>query len=79
MLREDKLKFRDKLKATTTPILVISGDHDISFAVENWFALLRELATTQIIVFPHTGHAPQHQFPELTAKYISNFIELTTK
>jgi pimeloyl-ACP methyl ester carboxylesterase len=78
-LREDNLKFRNQLKATTTPILVICGDHDISFAVENWFVLLRELATTQIIVFPHTGHAPQHQFPELTAKYITNFIQLTTK
>ncbi|MBW4361597.1 alpha/beta fold hydrolase [Flavobacterium taihuense] len=78
-LREDNLKFRDQLKATTTPILVICGDHDISFAVENWFALLRELPTAQIIVFPHTGHAPQHQFPELSAKYITNFIQLTTK
>jgi pimeloyl-ACP methyl ester carboxylesterase len=78
-LREDKLKFRDQLKTTKTPILAICGDHDISFAVENWFALLRELATTQIIVFPHTGHAPHHQFPELTAKYITNFIQLSTK
>lgn len=72
--REDKENYRDKLKTTKTPILVISGDHDISFAVENWFAMLRELPTTQIIVFPHTGHAPQHQFPELTAKYITDFI-----
>ncbi|HEY6142946.1 MAG TPA: alpha/beta hydrolase [Flavobacterium sp.] len=78
-LKEDKLKFRDKLKTTKTPILVISGDHDISFAVENWFALLRELPTTQIIVFPLSGHAPHHEFPELSAKYISNFIQFTTK
>lgn len=77
--REDKANFRDQLKTTKTPILVISGDHDISFAVENWFALLRELPTTQIIVFPHSGHAPQHQFPELTAKYITDFITLTNK
>lgn len=74
--REDKQNFREQLKTTQTPILVISGDHDISFAVENWFALLRESPTTQIIVFPHTGHAPQHQYPELTAKYIHNFITL---
>lgn len=78
-LREDKLKFREQLKTTTTPILVISGDNDITFAVENWFVLLRELPTAQIIVFPFAGHGPQHQFPELSARYISNFIELTTK
>lgn len=77
--REDKGNYRDQLKTTKTPILVISGDHDISFAVENWFALLRELPTTQIIVFPHTGHAPQHQFPELTAKYITDFIGFHNK
>lgn len=77
--REDKANYRNQLKTTKTPILVISGDHDISFAVENWFTLLRELPTTQIIVFPHTGHAPQHQFPELTAQYITSFLELNNK
>lgn len=78
-LREDKLKFRDQLKTTKTPLLVVCGDHDSSFAVENWFPLLRQLPTAQIIVFPHTGHAPQHQFPELTVRYITDFIQLTTK
>lgn len=77
--REDKENFRGQLKTTKTPLLIISGDHDISFAVENWFALLRELPTAQIIVFPHTGHAPQHQFPELTARYIADFIALAAK
>lgn len=77
--REDKENFRNQLKTTKTPILVICGDHDISFAVENWFPLLRELPTSQIIVFPHTGHGPQHQFPELSARYIHDFITLTNK
>jgi len=75
--RDDKANIRNQLKTTKTPVLVISGDHDISFAVENWFALLRQLPTTHIIVFPHTGHAPQHQFPELTVKYISDFLNHT--
>lgn len=69
---------RQKFIGTTKPVLAISGDRDISFPVENWYALTREMATTQQIVFPHTGHAPHHQYPELAADYIKNFIKRTT-
>lgn len=72
---EDKEGLRHKLKNTAVPILVISGDNDISAAVENWFPLLRELPTVQIIILPHAGHAPQHQEPLLTAGYIKVFLE----
>lgn len=71
---EDKEGLREKLKKTAVPILVISGDNDISAAVENWFPLLRELPTVQIIILPHTGHGPQHQEPILTAGYINTFL-----
>ncbi|MBE8725706.1 alpha/beta fold hydrolase [Flavobacterium hungaricum] len=76
-LSEDKDDFRGKLKTTKTPILVISGDHDISFAVENWYPLTRELPTTQLIVLPQTGHAPHHQNVPLVVNYIESFLENT--
>jgi hypothetical protein len=50
-LSEDNLKFRDQLRTTKIPILVISGDHDISFAVENWFALTLFTAESGAILF----------------------------
>lgn len=71
---EDKEGRREQLKKITTPILVISGDNDISAAIENWFPLLRQLPTTQYIILPHSGHAPQHQEPELIAEYIKIFL-----
>lgn len=74
---EDKDDYRNKLKTTKTPILVISGDHDTSFAVENWYPLTRELPTTQFIVLPQTGHAPQHQNVPLVVNYIENFLDNT--
>lgn len=74
---EDKDNFRDKLKTTKTPILIISGDHDTSFAVENWYPLTRQLPTSQLIVLPQTGHAPQHQNIPLVVNYIDNFIQNT--
>ncbi|WP_026730560.1 alpha/beta fold hydrolase [Flavobacterium denitrificans] len=72
---EDKDNFRDKLKTTKTPILIISGDHDTSFAVENWYPLTRQLPTSQLIVLPRTGHAPQHEHVHLVVNYINNFLE----
>jgi len=71
---EDVNGLREKLKKTTMPILVVCGDHDISFAVENWYPLTRQLPTAQLIVLPKTGHAPQHQHPDLVTGYIENFL-----
>jgi pimeloyl-ACP methyl ester carboxylesterase len=65
-----------KLKLTRTPILVISGDNDISTAVENWFALNRKIPNAHLIVYPESGHAPQHQYPELAAAQIALFQQL---
>lgn len=73
--REDILNFREQLKKTKTPILIICGDHDVSFAVENWYAIFNQMTNAQIIVYSGTGHGPQHQYPELTAKSIISFVK----
>lgn len=72
---EDAAGRLDRLKGTRTPILVISGDNDISTAVENWFALNRKIPNAHLIVYPESGHAPQHQYPELAAAQIALFQE----
>ena len=76
-IRADVEHVRDALQSTSVPILIISGDHDIAFPVENWYALSGELPTSQHIVFPSAGHGPQHQYPALAAAYITAFIETT--
>ena len=73
---EDAAGRRDKLKPTRTPILIISGDNDISTAVENWFALNRQIPNAHLIVYPESGHGPQHQYPELAAAQIALFQKL---
>jgi pimeloyl-ACP methyl ester carboxylesterase len=73
-MREDKLNFREGYKILKSPVLVISGDHDISFATENWFPLLKNAPTMQHIILNDAGHGPQHQHPELTAGYINLFL-----
>jgi pimeloyl-ACP methyl ester carboxylesterase len=76
-IRADAEHVRDALMATSVPILIISGDHDISFPVENWYVLSGGLPTAQHIVFPSAGHGPQHQYPEAAATYIAAFVQTT--
>ena len=76
-IRADGEHVRDAIMTTAVPILIISGDHDISFPVQNWYTLSGELPTAQHIVFPSAGHGPQHQYPEAAAAYIAAFIQTT--
>ena len=72
--REDKYDELEELKKSRVPTLVIRGDHDIGFNVEDWYPLIADLESTELIVLPRAGHAPQHQYPDLVAKYITSFI-----
>jgi pimeloyl-ACP methyl ester carboxylesterase len=74
--RDDAAGRLGRLQATRTPILVISGDNDISTPVENWFALNRRIPNAHLIVYPESGHGPQHQYPELAAAQIALFQKL---
>lgn len=75
-LANDADNFREAYKALETPVLVISGDNDISFAVENWFPLLKNAPTLQHIIINAAGHAPHYQYPDLVTSYINTFIKL---
>jgi pimeloyl-ACP methyl ester carboxylesterase len=55
--------------------LVLSGDNDISCQIDNWYALTRKMPNMYINVLPSAGHGPQHQYPELSVKYISSFLK----
>jgi pimeloyl-ACP methyl ester carboxylesterase len=74
----DPIDARTRLSRADIPILVVSGDHEICFPVENWYALTRTLPTMQLIVIPQAGHGPHHQHPEMIAEYIASFVRQTT-
>ncbi|MFS4469864.1 alpha/beta fold hydrolase [Chryseobacterium sp. T20] len=75
-VKDDKENFREKYRTLTHPIMVIMGDHDISFAVENWYPLLQNAPTLQLIILPESGHGPHHQSPALVAYYIKGFLAI---
>ncbi|MFY0578252.1 alpha/beta fold hydrolase [Cystobacter fuscus] len=66
--------YRDFLKTTDIPVLVISGDQEIVFPVENWFDLTPQTKSVHLMVFPQMGHGPQHEAPRLCADLITSFI-----
>jgi pimeloyl-ACP methyl ester carboxylesterase len=71
---EDREGRRSALTRTTTPLLIISGDNDPATPGQNWYPLLDLMNNAQLMMFASAGHGPQHQYPELTADYISSFM-----
>jgi pimeloyl-ACP methyl ester carboxylesterase len=69
--------YSDFFRNTDIPVLALSGDHDIIFPVENWYALNDVWPTLFVATFPESGHGPQHQYPELAADIIKSFVRNT--
>jgi pimeloyl-ACP methyl ester carboxylesterase len=72
--RDDKTNLRARLSSLPIPKLIITGDHDISTQGQNWFPLMGQLQRAQLIMYSQTGHAPQHQHPELAVSHIETFL-----
>lgn len=66
---------RARLASSRIPMLVIAGDNDISTAGQNWFPLVGEMPNAHLIVYPESGHGPQHQYPDLTVDHINAFLQ----
>lgn len=77
--REDKENRKEQLLKTQIPMLIVCGDNDLSVPVQNWYPVIGRIPNGHLIVFPHAGHGPQHEFPELAASYIANFVKDTNK
>ena len=54
--------------------LVINGDRDPCYPLQNQLLLHREIPNSRLAILPMAGHAPQHQFPVETAEMILDFL-----
>jgi pimeloyl-ACP methyl ester carboxylesterase len=66
---------RGQLARNRIPMLVIAGDNDISTAGQNWFPLVGQMPNAHLVVYPESGHGPQHQYPELAVDQINSFLK----
>ncbi|MGA6099114.1 alpha/beta fold hydrolase [Stutzerimonas marianensis] len=71
--------YRDFFERTDIPVLALSGDHDIIFPVENWYALNQIWPTLFVVTYPRSGHGPQHQYPVMAAEMITSFVRHTAR
>jgi pimeloyl-ACP methyl ester carboxylesterase len=69
--------YSDFFRTTDIPVLALSGDHDIIFPVENWYALNDVWPTLFVVTYPESGHGPQHQYPVMAADMIKSFVSNT--
>jgi pimeloyl-ACP methyl ester carboxylesterase len=65
---------RQALTQVRMPILILCGDNDTSTAGQNWIPLIGKMKNAQFLFYSEAGHAPQHQYPALSADYITDFI-----
>ena len=73
--RTDAIGRREQLTKSRMPILILCGDNDPSVPATNWYPLVGSIPRAQLIVLPEAGHGPQHQYPELSGKYIVAFLQ----
>jgi pimeloyl-ACP methyl ester carboxylesterase len=73
--RTDAIGRREQLTKSRMPILILCGDNDPSVPATNWYPLVGNIPRAQLIVLPEAGHGPQHQYPELSVKYIIAFLQ----
>lgn len=67
--------YAKRLANGSVPLLALCSDHDISFPVENWYALKPAWKSLHIHTIPQTGHGLQHQYPKACAELIYSFTK----
>jgi pimeloyl-ACP methyl ester carboxylesterase len=72
--RSDDDNRRAALARGATPMLLLCGDHDISADAANWMPMMGEFPSAQLLILGDAGHAPQHEYPCLAARYINAFL-----
>lgn len=68
----------DRLSKSQIPMMIVCGDNDPSFPAAAWYPLIGRIPWGQVIVLPQAGHGPQHQYPNLSVRYVNAFLQCSS-
>jgi 2-hydroxy-6-oxonona-2,4-dienedioate hydrolase len=63
-----------RLDELDMPVLVLCGDHDRSYGLEDTLAMMRRIAGSQFCVIPNCAHAAHLESPGVFADVLINFL-----
>jgi pimeloyl-ACP methyl ester carboxylesterase len=65
--------YRDRIPAVAVPVLLVWGEQDPLFTLENAFFLRNNIPGSRLKVVPEAGHVPQLTHPALVDGWIAEF------
>jgi pimeloyl-ACP methyl ester carboxylesterase len=63
-----------RLAAITQPTLVAGGDNDTMMITENSYLLAQHIPSSQLRIYPDSGHGFLDQYPELFGDHVNAFL-----
>ena len=74
--RRDNYAYLQEIKV---PTLVIAGEQDFFFPIEELKAIANQIKTATLEIIPHTGHLPNMENPKAFNEIIGHFYQNVTK
>jgi pimeloyl-ACP methyl ester carboxylesterase len=68
-------KYKDRIPSIRQPTLLIWGRDDRWIPVSIGYKFRGDLRDSKLVIIPECGHAPQEEVPDLTARYILDFLD----
>ncbi len=74
-LMSEAAAFETQLPRLNVPTLILFGEHDKVVPPENAALLAKQIANSQVVIFPEAGHFFPIEIPEVAARAVAEFSD----